>query len=124
LARPDVPAFPQAAVGRLGLHHPFRGEADNHQAAESLLGADHGAVRPVDPDMAGAIPEGLRGRTAVAAGKLAVHEPRLADAVPVHPGPASALFPERLAWSDPAQRWAQRHAEVARYKQDVGRFAA
>lgn len=122
-ARPDVPVYPQAA-GHLGLRLPFPGEADNHRGAVSLLGADHGAVRLVDPGMAGAIPEGLRGRTALAAGKLAVHGPRLADAVPDLPGPAWALFPERLAWGVPAKRWAPQRAAVARCKQDAGRSAA
>lgn len=124
MARPDVPASPQVAVVRLGLLHPFRGEADNHLAAESLLGVDHGAVRPVYPDMAGAIPEVLRDRKALAAGKLAALEPRLADAVPDRPGPASALFLERLAWGVPAKCLAQLHAAEARCIQDAARFAA
>src|SRR4029077_15918887 len=120
----DAPVFLPAAVVHLGLLLPFRGEADSHQAAENLLGADHGAVRPVDPDMAGAIPEGRRGRTAVAAGKSAVREPRLADAGPDHPGFAWILFPERLAWNALAKRWARQHEAVGRCKQDAGRFAA
>ena len=124
MARPDVPVFPQAAVVHLALLHPFRGEADSHPDAESLLGADHDAVRLVDPDMVDAIPEDLRGRTAVAAGKLAAREPRLADAALDHPGPAWALFLERLAWNVPAKRLAQQHAAEARYKQDAGRSAA
>lgn len=124
LGRPDVPAFPQAEGAHLGLLHPFRGEADNHRAAESLLGVDHGAVRPVYPDMAGAIPEVLRDRKALAAEKLAALEPRLADAVPDRPGPASALLPERLAWGVPAKCLAQLHAAEARCKQDAVRFAA
>ncbi len=124
MARPDVPVFPQAVVVHLGLLHPFRGVVDNHRAAESLLGADHGAVRPAGPDMAGAIPEVLRGRTALAAGKSAVREPRLADAVLEHPDPAWALFLERLAWSVLDQRLAQQHAAAARCKPDAGLFAA
>lgn len=124
MAHPDVPVFPQAAVVHLGLRHPFRGVADNHRAAESLLGADHGAVRPADPDMADAILEGLRGRRDVAAGKSAAHEPHLADAGLDHPGPAWVLFPERLAWSVLEKCLAQQHAAEAPYKQDAGRFAA
>jgi hypothetical protein len=99
LARPDVPVFPQAAVDHLDLRLPFLGVADSHRAAESLLDADPVAVRPDDPDMVDAILEGLRDRRVVAAGKSAAREPRLADAVPDHPGSAWAEFPERLAWS-------------------------
>jgi hypothetical protein len=124
LARPDVPVFLPAAVGHLGLRHPFRGEADNHRAAESLLGADHGAVRPVGPDMADAIPEDLRGRTDEVAGKSAAREPRLADAGPEHPDPAWVLFPERLAWSVLEKHLAQPHAAEARCKRDAGLSAA
>jgi len=124
LARPDAPAFPQAAVVHLGLLLPFPGEADSHRAAESLLGAGHGAVRPVCLDMAGAIPERLRGRRALAAGKSAAREPRPADAVPDHPGPAWVLFPERLAWSVLEKRWALRHAAEAPCKPDAALFAA
>jgi hypothetical protein len=119
-----VPAFPQAAVVHLDLRHPFPGEADSRQAAENLLGADHDVVRPVDPDMVDAILEGLRGQTAVAAGKSAAREPRLADAGLEHPDPAWVLFPARLAWNVLAKRWAQRHAAEARCKQDAGRSAA
>ena len=124
MARPDVPVFPLAAVVHLGLPHPFRGEADNHRAEESLLGADHDAVRPVGPDMGGAIPEGLLGRTDVAAGKSAVREPRLADAALEHPDPAWVLFPERLAWSVLEKCLAQQHAAEARCKRDAGLSAA
>ena len=123
LARPDAQAFLPAAV-HLGLLHPFRGEADNHRAAENLLDADHGAVRPVALDTADAIPEGLRGRTVLAAGKSVVHEPRLADVVLDRPVPAWALFPERLAWGVPVKRLAQRLAAVAQCKQDAGQSAA
>ena len=124
MARPDVPVFPRAAVVHLGLLHPFRGVADSHQAAESLLGGDRDAVRPVSPDMVDAILEGLRGRTALAAGKSVAREPRPADAVPDHPGFAWILFPERLEWNVPAKRWAQQHAAEARCKQDAARSAA
>ena len=127
MARPDVPAFPQAAVVHLGLLHPFRGVADNHRAAESLLGADHGAVLPVYPDMVDAIPEDRRGlpvQMDEAAGKLAVLEPRLADAVLEHPDPAWALFPERLAWSVLEMCLARQHAAAAPCKQDAGLSAA
>ena len=124
LVRPDVPVFPRAVVGHLGLLHPFRVEADIRRDAESLLGADRDAVRPVYPDMAGAILEGLRGRTAVAAGKSAAREPRLVDAALDHPGPAWALFPARLAWSVLEKRLGRRRAAAARCKQDAARFAA
>jgi hypothetical protein len=124
LARPDAQVCLPAAVGPLGLRLPFLGEADNHPAAESLLGADHGAVRPVGPDMAGAIPEGLRGRTDEAAGKSAAREPRLADAGLEHPDPAWVLFPERPAWSVLEKHLAQPHAAEARCKRDAGLSAA
>jgi len=110
-------------VAHPGLLHPFRAEADNHRGAESLLGADHGAVRPVGPDMAGVIPEGLRGRMDVASGKSAVREPHLADAGQ-RPDPAWVLLLERLAWSVLEKRLAQQHAAEARCKRDAGRFAA
>jgi hypothetical protein len=77
--------------------------------------------------MAGAIPEdrlGLLVQKGEGVGKLAGHEPRLADAVLDRPGPAWALFPERLAWGGLAQRWAPQRAAVARCRQDVGRSAA
>jgi hypothetical protein len=124
LARPDVPVFPQAAVVHRDLRLPFRGVADNHPAAVSLLDADHDAVRRACLDMVDAILEGLRGRRALAVGKWAAREPRLADAALDHPDPAWALFPEPLAWSVLAKRWAQRRAVVARCKQDAARFAA
>ena len=88
MVRPDVRVFPRAAVAHLGLLHPFRDAADSHPDEENLLDADHDAVRPDGPDMAGAIPEGLRGRTALAAGKSVDHEPRLADAGLERPDPA------------------------------------
>jgi len=85
LARLDVPVFPQAAVGHLGLRLPFRGAADIRLDAESLLGADRDAVRPVCLDMVDAIQEGHQDhpvRMDEAVEKLAVRELRLADAVP------------------------------------------
>jgi hypothetical protein len=100
LARPDARVYLPVAVGHLGLLHPFQDEADNHQAAESLLGADHAAARPADPDTVDAILEDHRGlpvHLALAAGKLAVREPSLADAGLEHLDPAWVLFPERLA---------------------------
>jgi len=124
LARPDALVFQPAAVVHLGLRHPFPGVADNHRAAESLLGADHGAVRQDVPDMGDAILEGLLVRTALAAGKSAAREPRLAGAVLERPGPASVLFPERLAWSVLEKRLARRRAAEAPCKQVAGRFAA
>jgi len=124
LVRPGARVFPRAAVAHPGLLHPFRGEADNHRAAENLLGADHGAVRPVDPGMADAIPEDLRGLMDVAAGKSAVREPRLADAGLDHPDLAWVLFPERLAWGVPEKGLAQQRAAEARCKPDAGLSAA
>ena len=124
MGRPDAQVFLQAEVAHPGLLHPFLDEADSRRDAESLLGADHGAVHPVAPDMADAILEGLRGRTALAAGRLAALEPRLADAVLERPGPAWVLFPARLAWGVPAKRWALRRAAAARCKQDAVQSAA
>ena len=82
-----MPVFPQAAVDHPGLRLPFRGEADIHLDAESLLDADRDVVRPVCPDMVDAIPENRRGlpvRMDEGVGKLAVREPRPVDAVPAH----------------------------------------
>ena len=93
LGRPDVPVFPLVAVGRLGLLHPFLGAADSRPDVASLWDADLDAVRRVCLDMADAIPEGRRGLMDEAVGKLAVREPRPADAVPAHPGSALAVFP-------------------------------
>jgi hypothetical protein len=87
LVRPDGPVFPQAAVAHLGLRLPSLGVADNHPDAVSLWDVDHDAVRRVCPDMVDAIPEGRRGlpvQMDEAVGKLAVREPRLADAVLAH----------------------------------------
>lgn len=88
LARPDVPVFPLAAVDHPALRLPFRGVADSHPDAVSLWDADHGVARRACPDMVDAIPEVRRGLMDEAAGKLAVREPRLADAVLAHPDPA------------------------------------
>jgi hypothetical protein len=97
LARPDVPVFPQAAVGHLGLRLPFRVAADIRQDAESLLDAAHDVVRRACPDMVDAIPEDPRGRLdrrpVWAAEKLADLEPRPAGAVLAHPGSAWTAFP-------------------------------
>jgi hypothetical protein len=85
LAHPDVPVFPLAAVGHLGLRLPSRGVADSHPGAVSLLDVDHDAVRQVCLDTVDAIPEDRRGRSVrldEAVEKLAAREPRLADAVP------------------------------------------
>lgn len=85
MAHPDVPVFPQVAVGHLGLRLPFLGVADSHPGAVSLLDADHGAVRQVCLDTVDAIQEDRRGlpvQMDEAAGKLAAREPRLADVVP------------------------------------------
>ena len=113
MARPDVPVFPQAAVGHLGLRLPFRGVADSHPDAESLLDADHDAVRPACLDMVDAIPEVRRGRSdrlVWAAEKLAAREPRLADAVPAHLDSAWAVFLGLPALVGLVERWARRRA--------------
>jgi hypothetical protein len=91
LARPDVPAFPRVAVAHLGLRLPFRGVADSHPDAASLWDAGLDVARRACLDMEDAIPEVRRGRLdhlVWAAGKLADHEPRLADAVLAHPDSA------------------------------------
>jgi hypothetical protein len=91
LAPLDVPVFPQAAVGHLGLRLPFRDVADSHPDGANLWDADHDAVRRACLDMEDAIPEVRLGRSdhlVWAAGKLAGHEPRLADAVLAHPDSA------------------------------------
>jgi hypothetical protein len=107
LARPDVPVFPQAAVGHLGLRLPFRGVADSHPDAANLLGAGRDAARRACLDTVDAILEdhlGLPVRPDEAAEKLAAHEPRLADAVPAHLDPAWAACLEPPAWVALAER--------------------
>jgi hypothetical protein len=123
-ARPDVPAFPPAAEVHLGLRLPFLGVADSHPDAVNWSDADRGAVRPVCLDMADAIPEVLRGRTAVAAEKLADLEPLPADAVPDHPVPAWVWFQELPAWDALVERWGQRLAVAAQCTPDAGPSAA
>jgi hypothetical protein len=121
LAHPDVPVFPQAAVGRPGLRLPSLGVADSHPDAVSLLDADHDAVRPVCPDTVDAIPEvhrGRSGRLAWAAGKLAGHGPRLADAVLGHLGSAWAVFPGLPALIALVERWARLRAVAEPYTRD------
>ena len=111
MARPDVPVFPQAAVGHLGLRLPFRGVADIRQDAESLLDAARDAVRPVCLDMVDAIPEVRRGlpvRLDEAVEKLAAREQRPADAVPARPDSAWAVFPGHPAWVALVEHWAPR----------------
>ena len=125
--RPDVPVFPLAAVGRLGLLHPFPGVADSHPDAVSLLDADHDAVRRVCLDTVDAIPEDRRGlpvQMDEAVGKLAVREPRLADAVPAHPDSALAAFPGLPAWIALVERWARRRAAAELYIPDEAPSAA
>ncbi len=127
MARLDVPVFPQAAVGHLGLRLPFRGAEDIHLDAESLLGADHGAVRQACPDTVDAILEDRRGRSVrldEAVEKLAVREPRLADAVPAHPDPAWAVCLGLPASVDLAGRLAQLRAAAAPCTPDEALFAA
>ena len=127
MVRPDVPVFPQVAVDHLGLRLPFRGVADSPLDAESLLDAARDAVRPVCPDMVDAIPEGRQGlpaRMAEAVEKLAVREPRPEDAVPAHLDSAWAVFPERLASVDLAERWARRRAAAEPCTPDEAQSAA
>lgn len=86
-----MPVFRRAVVGRLGLLHPFPGVVDSHPDAASLSDADLDVVRRACLDMVDAIPEVRRGlpvQMDEAVGKLAAREPRPADAVPDHPGPA------------------------------------
>lgn len=127
MARPDVPVFPQAAVGHPGLRHPFRGVADSHPDGESLLDADHGAVLRAGLDTVDAIPEDRLGRPirlVLGAEKLAVPEPRLADAVLAHPDPAWAVCLGLPALVGLVGRWARRRAEAALYTPDEAPSAA
>jgi hypothetical protein len=127
LARPDAPVFPQAAVGHLGLRLPFRGAADIRLDAESLLGADHGAVRPVCLDTVDAIPEGRRGlpvRMDEAVEKLAAREPRLEDAVLAHLDSALDVFPGHPALIGLAERWARWRAAAEPCTPDEAQSAA
>ena len=107
LARPDVPVFPQAAVGHLGLPLPFRGVADSRPDAVNLLGAGRDAAHRACLDTVDAILEDHLGRSDrldEAAEKLAARELRLADAVPAHLDPAWAVCPELPAWVALAER--------------------
>ena len=127
MARPDVPVFPQAAVGHLGLRLPCRGVVDSHPDAESWLDADRDAVRRACLDMVDAIPEdhrGLQVRLVWAAGKLAGRAPRLADAVPARPDPAWAAFLGLPAWGALVERWARRPAAAELYIPDEAPSAA
>ncbi len=127
MGRLDVPVFPLAAVGRLGLLHPFRGVVDSHPDAASLLDADHDAVRPVCLDMVDAILEDRLGRSdrrVWGAGKLAAREPRLADAVLAHPDSAWAVCLELPALVGLAGRWAQQRVVAAQCTQDEAPSAA
>ena len=127
MGRPDAPVFPQAAVGRRDLLHPFRGVADSHPDAASLLGADHGAVRRACLDTVDAIPEDRQGRSdrlVWGAGKLAAREPRLVDAVLAHPDPAWVVCLGLPAWVGLVEQWAQLHAAAALYTPDEALSAA
>ena len=127
LARPVVPAFPQAAVAHLGLRLPFRGVADSHPDAVSLWDAGLDAARRACLDMEDAIPEVRRGRLdrlVWAAGKLAGREPRLADAALAHPDFALAENPAHLALIVLVERWARVRAAAELYKPDEALSAA
>jgi hypothetical protein len=121
LVRRDVPVFPQVVVGRQDLLRPSRGVADNHLDAESLLDADHDAVRRVCLDTVDEILEGhwgLQVRLDEAAEKLAAREPRLADAVLARPDLAWAVCLAILALVGLVGRWARRRAAAALYIPD------
>jgi hypothetical protein len=127
LARPDVLVFPPVAVDHLDLRLPFRGVADSHPDAVSLLDVDRDAVRRVCLDTVDAIPEDRRGlpvQKDEAAGKLAVREPRLADAVPARREIAWAAFPEIPASVGLVERWAQLRAAAELYTPDEALSAA
>ena len=127
-ARPDVPVCPPVAVDHLALcHHPFPGVADSHQDAGNWWDVDLGAARPVYPGTGDASLGVLRDhlvRPVEAAEKWAAHEPRLADAVPDHPAPASVVYPGLPASSGSVERLEGQLAAVARYKQDAVPSAA
>ena len=127
MARPDVPVFPLAAVGRLGLRLPFRGVADSHPDAVSLWDAGLDAARRACLDMEDAIPEVRRARLdrlVWGAGKLAGHEPRPADAALAHPDFALAENPELLALIALGERWARVRAAAELYTPDEALSAA
>jgi len=125
LARPDVPVFPLAAVDHPALRLPFPVVADSHPDAASLLDADLCVVHQACPDIGGAIPEVRRGLMDEAAGKLAVREPRPADAALARPDSALAVFPGHPALvSDFVERWARRRAAAALYTPDEAQSAA
>jgi hypothetical protein len=67
---------------------------------------------------------GLPVRMDEAVGKLAVREPRLADAVRAHPDSALAVFPGLPAWVALAERWARRRVAVELYIPDEAPSAA
>jgi hypothetical protein len=60
----------------------------------------------------------------VAAEKLAVREPRLAGAVPDHPGSAWTVFPGLRALVGLVERWARLRAAAALCRPDEGPSAA
>lgn len=127
MARPDVPVFPQAAVGHLGLRLPCRGVVDSHPDAESWLDADLDVVRQACLDMVDATPEdhrGLQVRLDEAAGKLAVREPRLADAVPARPDPAWVVFLGLPASVALGERWVRLRAAAEPCTRDEALSAA
>jgi hypothetical protein len=116
-----VPVFPLAAVVHLDLRLPFLDVADSHPDAESLLDVDRDAVHRACLDMVDAIPEVRRGlpvRRDEAVEKLAGREPRLADAVPDHPGSAWTVFPGLHAWVGLEEHWVRLRAEEAQCRPD------
>jgi hypothetical protein len=116
-----VPVFPQVAVGRLDLRLPCRGVADSHPDAESWSDADRDAARRACLDTVDAILEDHRDLPVhpdEAAGKLAVREPRPADAVLAHPDPAWAVYLGLPASVDLVGRLAPRRAEAGLYIPD------
>jgi hypothetical protein len=124
LARPDVPVFPPAGAVHLDLRLPSRDVADSHLDEVNLWDADRDAVRRAFLDTVGAIPEDHwdhLARPAWAAEKLAVREPRPADAVPDHPDFAWAVCLEHPALICFVGRWAEPHGAVEPYIRDADR---
>lgn len=127
LDRPDAQVCLRVAAGHQVLRRPFLVLADSRPAWESLLDADHGAVRPVCLGTEAAIPEGHLGRRRVwGAGKLAARAlRRLAGVRRDHL--ALVLNPEHLASGGLAASWAALPvfaAALALYIQDAALFAA
>jgi len=83
----------------------------------------HRDVRPAQ-DPLEEVRRGLPVQMDEAVEKLAVRELRLEDAVPAHLDSAWAVFPERLASVDLAERWARRRAAAEPCTPDEAQSAA